>query len=247
MDNTLSSVNTPRKSPRRIILGLIISGFIILSLPLFFFFVEPSSPPQNILISNITNRQATVSWTTSKPTRSVILVSADNKFPLSPLFEKRIYKDDGEKQLKDSNFYNTHHVTVGGLSSNKTFYLRIYQGLKKAYEGQFKTGPDLTGLVGPDPVYGRVLLADKKSPSVGSVVYLYIKNPKGNSSVLSTLTNSGGRWSLDLANLRSSNLKTNYKTGTSSAEILLVETGRGKFKAETEVGKDKPWQDVIVQ
>lgn len=236
----------PKNFSYRIKIGLVVLGFIILSLPLFFFIIEPSSPPQNLLISNLTDRQATVSWTTDKPTRSAVLVSSTGEFPSSPIFEKRIYKDDGEKQLKDSNFYNTHHVTIGGLSLNKTFYFRIYQGLKKAYEGQFTTGPSFTNLTGPDPVYGRILLSDKKSPSIGSLVYLYIKDTKGNSAVLSTLTNTGGRWNLDLANLRSNNLKTSYKVSTASAEVLLVEIGKGKFKAESEVGKDKPWPDVIV-
>lgn len=176
-------------------------GILFFSGWLFFYFIEPTSEVENIQFSNITDTQGSISWTTDKPTRSKVLVSGTGQFPSSVLLAKRVFKDDGEKRLNTSGFYTTHHVTVGGLIPNKTFYYRIYQGMKKVYEGNFTTGSTISSLVGPNPVYGRVLEADGKSPLVGGIVYLQVKDKDKASSLISTLTNSEGGWSLDLSNI----------------------------------------------
>lgn len=78
------------------------------------FLLEPVSPPQHIFLSNISDHQVAVSWTTKIPTRGSI-------------FAKQWHKDDGEKHLKTSGFYITHHVTVEDLFPNTSYSFQIYE------------------------------------------------------------------------------------------------------------------------
>lgn len=223
--------------------GLIVIGFLLYSVKL----IEPASEPQNLFLSNITDHQITLSWTTEKPTRGQILLSEDNKFPFLPIFIKKWEKDDGEKSLPTTNFYLTHQITIGDLKPNKTYYFRIYQGWKKMLQGQFTTGSTLSNILPPNPVYGQVMLVDKKTPAVGSLVYLEVMEASNSSALLSTLTNKDGRWSMDLSNLRTTKLDKSFKLATNSAEILIVDTGKNRVKAQTRAGKDKPWPNIILK
>lgn len=225
---------------------LSICGFIIF---LFFIFIiellEPFSYPLNINVSNITNAQASFSWTTEKPTKGEVFVSKNKNSPLLPYFQK-MEKDDGEKKLNKSGYYLTHHVTVKNLTSETKYYFAIFQGWRKVYEGEFKTGKILSSLSLPNPVYGKILNA-KKKPLVGAIVLLEVETSSVFSSLLSTLTNNDGRWSLDLGNLRTKDLNLNYKIASRATEKIIIETGQKKFKARTRSGFDKPWPDVILK
>lgn len=202
--------------------------------------IEPTSAVQNLFLSNITDHQVSISWTTVKATKGAVIISEDNDFPLLPILAQKMYRDDGEKDLKRQRFYTTHHVTVGSLAPSKTYYFRIYQGWKKVFQGNFTTNFTSASLPFPEPVYGRVLHADKKTPVVGALVYLQIVSSTP-SALLSTLTNQEGRWSLDLGGLKAS-------ISSSSAEKVVVETGgKGKFKATTIFGQDKPWPNIILK
>ncbi len=227
-----------------LILGLIVLSLLFLAYLLKL--IEPSSDPQNILVSNITDRQATVSWTTTKATRGIVILSEDGNFPLLPIFTKT-YKDDGEKKLSRQRFYTTHHVTAGGLNPNKRYKFLIYQGWKKMIRGEFATGPILSAISAPNPVYGRVI-SSKKTPLVGALIYLQAETDRKKSAVLSTITNAEGRWNLDLGNLRTGDLKLSYKIATSSVEMVLAEgANQGRGKAFTKSGKDQPWPDIIIK
>lgn len=237
------------KTPvRRYLIWIVIGLAVVIGLLLYALkLIEPSSAPQNILVTNITDHQATISWTTAKATRSVVVVSENGKFPILPVFAKITYKDDGEKKLNRERFYTTHHVTIDGLVSNKTYQYLIYQGWKKMVQGKLTTGPTLASIITPNPVYGRVLSSDKK-PLVGAIVYFQADTDKERSALLSTLTNIEGRWNLDLGNLRTRNLKTAFKIASKSAEAVVVEAvNKGKGKAVTTLGKDKPWPDIILK
>lgn len=226
----------------KLALGFLMLIFIVLFLFYVLKLIEPSSPPENIFFSNITDHQVTISWTTAKPTRGALFISKDTKFPLLPFLSKEIVRDDGEKNLRTIGFYTTHKITIGGLKPGTTVRFRIYQGWKRAYEGSFRSGPTLSSINNPSPVYGRVLKADKK-PMIGALVYFSASS----SAILSTMTNNDGRWSLDLGNLRTKDLKSAFKIASGSAERVIVQTGKAKFSAETKVGADKPWPDIILK
>ena len=60
------------------------------------------------------------------------------------------------------------------------------------------------------------------------------------------MTNSDGRWSLDLANLRTDDLKNSFSGGSNMTENLLIATKDTTVKTATQSGKDKPWPDLIL-
>lgn len=226
---------------KKIILGLLLFLLVIFLLYYILKLIEPSGPPQNVLISNVTDHQVTITWTTQKPTKGALLVSDNGKFPILPIFTK-VFKDDGEKLLGKMNFYPTHKVTIDNLEPNKSYQFRIYQGWKKKYQGNFTTGPALSSINTPNPVYGRVISQDKK-PVIGALVYFSASG----SSLLSTLTNNEGRWSMDLANLRSRDLKNPFKIASSSAEMVIVDNSKTRVKATTTTKQDNPWPDIILK
>lgn len=241
-----------KKSALKVLLWLItaLAGFLLIltAVSLFIYLLEPTSPPQNVTIANTTNSQASISWTSKIPTRGAMIVSSDGKFPLLPIFINNLEKDDGEKDLKTMRLYLTHHVTIGALEEDKTYQFRIYQGLRMVYQGSFKTGPILVSISAPNPVYGRVVKADGKTGEAGALVYLWSQREASKSAFLSTITNTTGRWSLDLANLRSLDFRNGFLLSADTQEILLVDNGKGKKAlVETKFGLDKPWPDVVLK
>ncbi len=230
------------------VIFLIAFGLILFLLWWSLLLIEPRAKVTNLLISNITDHQVTISWTTTIPTKGTIIVSSDSKFPILPILAKNIQKDDGEKNTKKMGYYATHHTTIGSLQSQAEYNFRIYQGQKKVYEGQFNTGSTLPSLNNPNPIYGRILKSDKKTAVVGAMVYLTVVNEASDSALLSTLTNSKGGWSLDLGNLRSKDLQTYFKIDKKIKEKLIVTTSdKGGFKAQTSYGADKPWPDILLK
>lgn len=221
---------------------LLITPFLYYGLKL----IEPSSPPQNVFLSNIADHQVSVSWVTEKPSRGEIIISEDGKFPLLPFLASKIYHDDGEKVIKKMNFYTTHLVTIEDLKPNKNYQFIIYQDWKKKYQGSFNTGITLSTITSPNPVYGRVFFSDQK-PVVGALVYLRIINEASGSALLSTMTNSEGRWSLDLANLRTGDAKSIFNTKGKVVEEMIVDTGKSKAIATTTTKQDNPWPDIILK
>lgn len=235
------------KKVLKTLLGLTGLGIGIVFFYLVTQFLEPSVSVENLIYSNISDRQTTISWTTSKPTKGAILVSENGDFPFLPFFIKDWLRDDSDKNLKKLGYYTTHHVTIGNLRPNTTYKYRIYQGNKKVSAGEFRTSDVLASISMPHPVYGRVLRQDG-NPVIGVVVYLQILNPGGNSSTLSTLTNKEGRWSIDLGNLRSGDLlHAFYQFDETMTEKITVQAvNLGKTEAQTEIGRDKPWPDIIL-
>lgn len=212
-------------------------------------FIEPVSRPSEVKISNITDGQATVFWTTPKATRDMVVLSEDTNFPIFPMFAKKKYVDDGDKGLKNPKFYTTHHVTAGDLKPVTKYYFKVYQGVQEVYSGEFTTGPTLALPPTPNPVYGRVVKADK-TPVAGAIVYLQVRvrDRVRESSVLSTLTNSSGGWSIELANLRTADLQKNYEMTQGEALEIMVEGGaRGKGNIQVSDINKVPLPDIVIK
>lgn len=228
---------------------LIISFFILIALILLVdlaIFTEPASKPVNVLISNLTDRQVTVSWTTEKSTKGTILISENNQFPAVLAFAKKAEKYNEEKESLRPGSYTAHSVTLTDLKPNTTYDYRIYQGFKAAYQDSFQTGPTLDTILTPNPVYGKIKEVGK-NPVVGAIIYLQLFSPEGTKSAfLSTLSNQQGGWSIDLANARDINLQKSFLLDAKTREEIIVERGIGeRIKESTSSGHDQPWPDVI--
>ncbi len=209
-------------------------------------FIEPVSRPEGVKISNITDRQATVSWTTPKATRDLLVLSENDSFPIFPVFAKKKYIDDGDRGLKTGKFYTTHHVTINNLKLNTKYYFKIYQGVQEVYSGEFATGPTLSSPPTPNPVYGRVIKADK-TPVAGAIVYFRAGQGETLSGFLSTLTNAQGGWSIEPANLRTADLQKNYEMAEGGKVEIMVEGGaRGRAKRAVNFSGKNPMPDIVI-
>lgn len=210
-------------------------------------FIEPNSTPQNVKISNITDQKATVSWATAKATRDLVVLSEDNSFPVVPMFAKKKYIDDGDRDLKNPKFYTTHHATIGDLKPNTKYYFKIYQGVQEVHSGEFTAGPTLASSLTPNPVYGRVVKTDK-TPVAGAIVYFQAGQGETLSGLLSTLTNAQGGWSVDLANLRTQDLQKNYEAAQGETVEITVEGGaRGKGSLKVSAQSKTPLPDIVIK
>lgn len=228
---------------------LIISFFILIALIFLVdlaIFIEPASKPVNVLISNLTDRQATVSWTSDKATRGSILISDNNQFPPVIIFAKKA--DKYEESTAQQGFYMVHSINLTDLKPNTNYNYRIYQGFKAAYQDSFQTGLTLDTILTPNPVYGKIKEAGK-NPVVGAIVSLQLVSLEGTrSAILSTLSNQQGGWSIDLANARSTDLQKSFLLDKKTREEIIVERGIGeKVKESTSSGYDQPWPDVILK
>lgn len=240
----VSALNEKAKKIGLIFLGLI---FFTLITILIIYFLEPTSLPYSLFFSNITDHQLTVSFITDKPTRGALYISETGNFPLIPKMIMHLQKDDGEKNLKQAGFYTTHLITMGNLKPETTYQFRILEGLHQVYQGQFKTGPTLDSLLNPNPIFGKVLRSDKKTPVAGALVYLRTGNDASQSAILTTLTGVNGGWSLDLANLRTKDLTKPLILDKSVKENIIVDAGSlGRVKAQTIPGKDQPWPTILL-
>lgn len=227
-----------------VIFSLLLAS-VLLAVGIVFFLklTEPSASVQNLLITNITDHQATLTWTTAKATKSSIIISETDNFPFLPFLSPQVVKD---------SLGFTHQVTLSSLDPQKSYYFQIWQGLKRVYQGKLTTAPTLSALTLPQPVYGRVVGPDKQFGVAGALVYLQVVRPLPNqelysSALISTVTNLDGRWSLDLGNLRLNDLKNGYQIASGASELVIVQTKDTRVFAETKPGQDRPWPDIILK
>ena len=99
-----------------------------------------------------------------------------------------------------------HYITLTGLSANQTYYFNLLVGgLSVDDQGQpFTFQTSTAGIGSTRPLSGQLLDADGQ-PMAGARVYLTLTGNVGSSWPLSTLTDSSGNWSVDLANLKEIN------------------------------------------
>ena len=217
--------------------------FILLVLALIYF--GQYSKPIGLTVSNISDSHASISFLTDDKVSAAIVLSKDKNFKGLPLSGR--IKDIGDAKRIIENHYKSHYFSLDSLQPNTTYYFRVYEGFRNAYEGEFKTGAVTENLNRPNIVYGTVFNKDG-IPTPGVLIYLRTNNKSKYSSILSTITNSQGKWSIDLGNLRTENLKSIEIVDKDTIEEMIIDASDyGRFKASTNVEKDQPWPDIILK
>lgn len=154
---------------------------------------------EDVHFTNVSENSFTVSFLTSVPTSTFVIVSNTSK--------KLTHLDD----LDSDNIPRTrkaHFITVKKLIENTTYSVKIVTGDKKCKEEQFcptftqTTAGKLTGSLTLAPAHGSVM-KDKNTPADGAIVYLIA----GKSASLSGRADSSGLWVIPLTNLRTSGLE----------------------------------------
>ncbi len=154
----------------------------------------PETTPQNIQISNVTDKTFTISFYTSENTIAFVKYGED-----ANALNKQASDDRDQLSGVVKNYY-LHHITVRSLNPAKTYYYVLGTGSNTFdNEGQpysIKTAakPNQSP-INNQTIYGNVLKSDA-TPAEGAVVYLYSEGM----GALSTLVKSSGSWGISLAN-----------------------------------------------
>lgn len=209
--------------------GLKIAGIIALAALLLLALIvavriltEETSNPLNVSFSNLSDSQITLTWYTQNPVRGAVLISGSSDFPISSFFSKNLFQDTRDNGFNRGRF-KTHLVTVTGLSENKKYYFRIYEGIYSKFEGSFTTGPALEPTKLKWTAQGQVLQSDG-TPAPQEIVYYQLTNKQGNSATLTTLTDDQGFYQFDVSGLRSRNNLTYYPF-LNSEEVIYTKNG----------------------
>ena len=145
--------------------------------------------------SNPTSASFTVSWVTDGNANGEVHYSTDPGFSDFEI----AYDDRAQFHLDD-----THHVTLGNLTPETTYYYEVKSGGSIDNNGGLYYSFTTMQIPGSIPltcsVYGWVYLEDGITPAEGSIVYLYV-NAGVDSYWISGLVDPAGVWVLDLGNL----------------------------------------------
>ena len=90
----------------------------------------------------------------------------------------------------------------------------------------FTTAPTVERVPSSDTVYGKVYLADGKSPGTDALVYLKLQDrdgagSTGEATLLSTLVDSQGYWHANLGNARLSDLSDSFSYSARGDELVI--------------------------
>lgn len=220
--------------------------------------------PEEIKLSNVTGRSVTVSWVTEEPTYGVVAYREEDKW--KPFVNSSDYDfayDDrdvmmtsmeGEKVSKLGKYY-THHVTLRNLEPNKSYSYRVVYGIKPVTKAEYpllKTGSDLALKGSPVVIQGGAI-ANFSFGNVGEdgVVYAKVKSFEtgAESNLVSTVLDNRARYSLDLSNVRSSDLNTEYGEVKVYDRVELEVVGskeNGKGRISDIVANGNPYPTVLM-
>lgn len=161
--------------------------------------IEPTSPPKDVKITNLTDSGVSISWTTEKQTRGIVYFAEREgrlwSNPLAPYLGARLAFDD------HGVYSRLHHVTLQNLDPEKDYKFFISTGLHVYTRSlpDFKTLASEESPRVPFPAYGQVSARDGFNPAFPVIIYLSHEDMLP----ASTVTNREGGWSFDLASLRS--------------------------------------------
>ncbi|OGG26256.1 hypothetical protein A2960_04740 [Candidatus Gottesmanbacteria bacterium RIFCSPLOWO2_01_FULL_39_12b] len=175
---------------------------------------SPTSHPQEIHFTNITDNSFTVSWLTASAIIGSITVSNNS--------ETFTYLDD----LDSDNIprpRNTHYITVKNLKEDNSYKVKIISGKNNCPDENScpvftqKTVPRLINSLTLPPAHGSILTNENK-PAEGAVAYLLV----GKSSILSGRVDSSGLWVIPFNHLRTQDLQNRPEIGDNDLIQITV-------------------------
>lgn len=221
-----------------LIVGLILSVYLVLQQTNFFSKADISNAPLQVKISNISDNSFTVSWITYSVLPGFITFGKDQNLTSTALDDR----DNG-----GSNSRITHHVTLKDLEPSTVYYFKIGSGAE-IYDDQGKffmqtTAPTTSDTPPfPEPLLGTVVREDGASPAE-ALVYLEVE--KG--TVLSTYIRDKGKFLLTLTNARTDDLSTYLTFDTNRKMKLIAVTGTEAAQQDIDSSERFEDQKLVLQ
>ncbi len=174
--------------------------------------------PQKIKVTNVTDTGFTVSFVTQGKTAGFV------KYGEEANSLKSQSSDDRDQLSGSIGQFNTHHITVRGLSPNTKYYYLIGTGSNSTFDNNGQSFEITTAKRNGAPsaaktAYGSIL-NESGGPAEGSVVYVTI-NGVGE---MSSLVKNSGSWAIPLSNARLSD-GSGYAELTDDQSMLISVQG----------------------
>lgn len=219
-----------------LIVGIAITTFFAQNGVPFIGRATPSTLPENVKVTNITDRSFTVTFTTPDKTASVVSYGTDKNLSETTL-------DDRDKKTGSIAPYLVHQITIPNLQPNTTYYFSITNGqdtyLDNGNPYQTQTAPAL-GAENPNAfvVSGTILFANQTERPQG-IIYVSLEN----SQILSALSEDNGTFRIPLATIRTKDLSS-YSTVTeddiATTNIIVPTLGQSTITSSIKASNPLP-------
>lgn len=191
-----------------------VTSFLVRQQTFFVGKASPSSNPQNVRITNITDSSFTVSYITDAQVAGSINFGKDTNLG-------QIALDDRDKKSFSSS-YNIHSITAKNLTAQTRYFFSITSGqesfLNNGVPYQVETSAkDVKGKPSKGFVVGRVIREDSSIPKE-AIVYIEAQG----SQPLSNLVNADGTFSLSLEGIKTQTLKNYFEFSPNTAINMLA-------------------------
>jgi len=204
-----------------------------------------SVKPERVTVSNVTDNSFTVSWTTNLDATGAVIVST-NAWKSNVSYDARDLNPEGNGSGSRLGSYSTHYVTVGDLSPDIAYDVRILSN-SKPFDGitpttSVRTAPQIAGSTTVlEPAYGTILTSDNE-PANGALVYLTLDGGQ----MLSSVTNSQGAWLIPLNLARTSDLSAYLPPADRTTESILVRLDEEETTAMADTLNDAPVPEMVM-
>lgn len=163
--------------------------------------------PQNIIVSNIEENQAAISWQTNSPSSGFIKFGQNSAEETTVLDDR----DQGNSQNR-----STHHVTIKNLNPQTIYKYRIISGAYQSELSTFTTASPSSSQNGFQPVIGIAL--DGKTPISDGIAYLVISG----AVIQSTVIKDNGSFIIPLSLIRQESLSNIFSPTTDTSVKITV-------------------------
>jgi hypothetical protein len=207
-----------------ITLGIPLTMFAIKNQTIFQSKASDSQEPQDIKITNISNKSFTISYQTNTPTTGSISYGLDEKLGKSEL-------DDIDKEKGSFSPKKIHSITIKELMPATKYHLSIISGsntyLDTGTPFEITTGTNISSpSSNMQAVKGKIVLPDGNAPSE-ALIYLNAEN----SQLLSSTTTKDGVFSFSLKDLRTNNLSSYFDMNNNAVFKIFATNGSLKSTA----------------
>lgn len=159
---------------------------------------SPESVPQSVKITNVSDTSSSISWITDKAVSGFIEYTEDRSGST-----KMTASDDRDQEKGNVGLYQTHHVTLKGLTPSATYKIVVGSATGKFPQSNISTGPTISISPTADVAFGQVVTT---SGDVAEGAIVYLQAPGGMEQ--STLVKSSGNWIIPIAISRTSDLSS---------------------------------------
>ncbi len=207
--------------------------FLVQSGVIFFSGAAPSENPQNVRVTNISDTNATITYTTDAKVIGTISMGQD-KNSLKTILDER------DQQSGNPQLYRVHSISIKNLLPGTAYIFSITSGTTTYlnHDAYFtlQTAPKLNNNPSSqNPVSGKLVTADGNIPGEALV---YVTADKG--ELLSTLTKASGIYTIPLNTYKTADGKTPFVFQNATPLHILATDGTSTSQATVLLSGSNP-------